>query len=399
MSKQKLPSVSNVEVSDIKYEITGIFKKHEREIKELLPTKKREIISFIIKNTTTAMANAIRRTLIEELRIKILNVEIEDIDTDEEFLIRDEFRDRLNLIPIDQSVNIDSTFIVDFVNTDTEQPWTRVYSKDVQGAPCDEKFSIAELRPGKHLLVSDIFVEEGYGYENAKFSPIAGIRYKPLDFTDVNMVNANGFFTRVMVRTADVLPAAKAKKSSTNEQNIHDLRILVIPDSSYKDQISETYKKKIPNYDLVVTKKIETVSSMNTSPETYLMEVETLGNLPAKQLIKRACDSIFDRLKTIHDELVPYKKDAEAEPGNTVRVEFTADVTKVHIYGETHTIGEILVKNVYNLDPAIPFVKKKLWHPLRRNITIEINHAEPVKIMIDACELGMDQIKAISKGF
>lgn len=393
--KQKLPSVTNVEVRNIEYEITGTYKKHEQEIKGLLPTKKRQIISFILRNTNTKIANGIRRTLLEEMKIKILDVEIEDIDTDEEYLIREEFRDRLNLIPIDQTTSIDSTFLIDFVNTNTDQPWTRVHSGDINGVQCDDKFSIAELRPGKHLLVKDIYVREGYGYDNAKFSPVCGIVYKPLDFVDVNLVNSTGFFNNVMVKTKDILPFASGK----NERNIHDLRILIIPDPSYKEMISETYKSKIPKYDIVVNKNIETCSSFNTSAETYLMEVETLGTIPPKQLIKMACDSIYERLQVIRDELIPYLKNREAEPGNTVRVEFTPDLTKVHIYNETHTIGEILVINVYNLDPAVPFVNKKLWHPLERNITINVNHAEPVKIVIDACELGMEQIQAIAKDF
>jgi DNA-directed RNA polymerase subunit L len=399
MSKQKLPSVANVEVRNIEYDITGIYKKHEREIKALLPTKKRQVISFVIRNTNPKIANGIRRTLIEELLIKILDVEIEDIDTDEEYLIRDEFRDRVNLIPIDQSINEDSTFIIDFVNTDASVPWTRVYSKDIHGAPCDERFSIAELRPGKHLLVSDIYVREGFGYENAKYSPVCGVRYKPLDYVDVNIVGPNGFFSRGMVPISDVLAGAKAKKSGTNERNIHELRILVIPDPSYKDMISETYKKKIPNYDVVLTKKVEIVSSMHVMPETYLLEVETLGIIPPKQLIKMACQNIHDRLKAVRDDLIPYKKDREAEPGTVVRAEFTPDLTKVHIYNETHTIGEILVVNVFNLDPSVPMVNKKLWHPLKRNITINIDHAEPIKILIDACELGMEQINSIAKAF
>ena len=393
--KQKLPSVTNVEVRNIEYEIAGIFKKYEREIKELLPTKKRQVISFVLRNTNTKVANGIRRTLLEEMKIKILDVEIEDIDTDEEYLIREEFRDRLNLIPIDQTTNVDATFTIDFVNTNTDQPWSRIHSGDI-GVACDENFSIAEVRPGKHLLVKDIYVREGYGYDNAKFSPVCGITYKPLDFVDVNIVNSTGFFNRAMVRTKDILPFTK---SGTTERNIHNLRILVIPDASYKDMISETYKKKIPNFDLVVNKNIEVCSSFTSVSETYLLEVETLGTIPPKQLIKSACENIHDRLKTVRDELMPYLKDREAEPGNTVRVEFTPDLTKVHIYNETHTIGEILVKNVFDLDPAIPFVNKKLWHPLKRNITINVNHAEPIKIMIDACELGMEQIKAISKEF
>ena len=399
MSKQKLPSVTNVEVKDIVYNISGIYKKYEREIKALLPTKKRHIISFIIKNTNSKIANGIRRTLIEEIPIKILDVEIGDIDTDEEFLIRDEFRDRVNLIPIDQDISVDATYIVDFVNTDTDQPWTRVYSKDIHGAPCDEKFSIAELRPGKHLLVSDIFVKEGYGYQNAKYSPVCRIKYKPLDFVDVNIVNSQGFFNRVMIPVSDILAATKAKKSGTTERTIHDLRILVIPDPSYRDMISETYKKKIPKYDAVITKKVQTVSSLHTAPETYLMEVETLGTIPPKQLIKMACQSIYDRLKVIRDDLLPYQKDPESEPSSIVRVEFTTDLTKVHIYNETHTIGEILVFNVFQLDPSVPLVNKHLWHPLKRNITINLNHAEPIKILIDACELGMAQIKSVEKGF
>jgi hypothetical protein len=59
----------------------------------------------------------------------------------------------------------------------------------------------------------------------------------------------------------------------------------------------------------------------------------------------------------------------------------------------------MIAMNVHHLDPGIAYVNKKLVHPLKRDIVINIIHAEPIKILMDACLLGITNIMAIEKAF
>jgi len=397
--------VTNIVVSDVKYDLTA-FKKYEDRLKPLLPTRKREIISFVLRNTDTPTANGLRRTLIEEMPVKILTATVADIETDEEFLIRDELLDRIHATPIDQNLKEDAVFKIDVLNNDTSKRIGHVYSSEIlplagsaqdfsAGRLCDTKFRIAELHPGKHLRVKNINVLIGYGYMHANFALTCGIRYRPLDFIDVWYVNERGFIERGMTRTEDVLAATKG----FNDITIHDERILFIPSAECKAHMSEAGLSRISNFSTVINKGVKFHSSSTSHPTEYLLEVETLGTVPARKLIQTACLNIIDRLKHISEGLEIYLKDPEAVSDGDIIANITQSLTKVEIKGETHTIGEILVYNVQKLDPSIANVSKHVIHPMIRSIIINIVHAEPIRILMDACKMGITNYEKISSGF
>jgi DNA-directed RNA polymerase subunit L len=396
--------VTNITVSDIKYDLSA-FKKYEDRLKPLLPTRKREIVSFVLRNTDTPTANGLRRTLIEELPVKILTSTVEDIETDEEFLIRDELLDRIHSTPVDQNLKNDAVFKIDVLNNDTAKRIGHVYSasivpssgssRDFAGKLCDTRFRIAELHPGKHLRVNNITVIEGYGYMHANFMLTCGIRYKPLDFTDVWYVNPRGFIERGMTRTADVLAATKG----FNDITIHDERVLYIPNKSCEDHMSEAGKGRISNFSTIIKKDVKFYSSSTSHPTEYLLEVETTGTVPGRQLIKKACLNIVERLKGISKSLEVYLKDPDAVPDGDVIANITPTVTKVELKGETHTIAEILVYNVQKLDPMVANIGKHIIHPMNRTVVINISHSEPIRILMDACKLGVTNYEKISSAF
>lgn len=400
--------VTNISVEDIKYDLSK-FSKHEARIKSLLPTKKREIISFVVRNSDTPTVNGLRRTLIEEMPVKILTTSVEDIETDEEFLIRDELIDRIHSIPIDQRIKDDATFYIDSLNTDTAKRIGFIYSVDVlpnSGSAkdlnnvMDERFRIAELHPGKHLRVNNIRILMGYGYMHANFMMTCGIKYKPLDFIDVTKVNERGFFERGMVAADDVLPFAKKQKASITELTVQSEKILFIPSDDAKNHMSIVNKERIKEYTIVINKDVQFKSSSVSHPTTYFMEVETLGNMPARPLVKAACDNLIERLQKVHDGLEVYLKNPEAEPTDpSVIADVTQKMTRVEIKGETHTIAEILVFNVQKLDPTVSNIKKHIIHPMTRSVVINVCHAEPIRILMDACKMGIANYKMIEGAF
>lgn len=401
MSKSK-PTITNIDIQDVTYDLDKHFGQIKQHLLELLPTKKRQTIEFVINNSNTRLANAIRRTLIEELPVKILHVNLEDIEKDEEFLILDEFIDRLNAIHIDQSTPDTATFRLDVVNTDMEKRISHVYSGQIEGLgnKAESRCRIAELSPGKHLRAENIHIKTGYGYDHISHSLTCGITYKPIDYVNVSCINNRGFIEKGMALTSYVLPLAKKSKSSLNNRTIHDERILFVPDPKLKEMVSSTVRGRLENFSIQIAKDVQFHSSANSHPSTFYMKVETYGTIEPRALMKMACVNIRDRLQAVHDGLEPYLKDARAEPSNVnVIVNVMPNRIEVRIIGETHTIGEMLIYNVWRLDPAVGNVKKRLTHQLDREVVLTVMHAQPVRILMDACQLGMDDVTAVSNHF
>ena len=399
MSK-KTPQVSNVEVETLGYKIEGIYKKHEAQLKALLPEKLKQRISIVLKNTNTRVANGLRRTIIEEMPIKVLNVDVENIETDEEYLIRDQLCDHIALIPLDQDVPNNMVFELDYVNDNAEDRLDDVFSEDIYkqsgsgpSTPFGLRFKLAEMHPTKHLRVKDIHVIEGYGYTHAKFIPVGAVNYEILDYIEITEITDRGFLAKQMVKTSDVLAATKG----FNERTIHNERILVIPHSSHKAKVPAERAIRLNKFSITINKKLRYWNSSEVHPEVFRLTFNTLGNYPAKKLIKDGCKNICNRLQDVYDHLEPFLKDHMAPPSHLVHARITPDITHVDIYGETHTIGEILIYNVWRIDPNVALVNKTLIHSLERDITINIIHGDPIRILMDACKMGIDDFKAIEK--
>lgn len=394
--------VTHITESKIEYDLSK-WAKYESKLKPLIPTKTRECMTFAVRNTDTATVNGLRRTLIEELPVKILHAEVADIDTNEEYLIRDELLDRIRAVPIDQSIKSDRTFVIDVVNTDKIHRISHVHSSQISGNEngniADKMYRIAELHIGRYLRVDNIRIMEGYGYMHANFRLTCGVEYRPLDFIDVYRVNERGYIERGMAEMDFVLTEAKKKKSSLTEFTIRDEKILFIPSATHKDLMSMANKNKLSAH-LVIDKDVKFYSSSLTHPTSYAIGFETLGTMPAREIAKMACKNLAVRFQKIYDGLEHYLKDPTAEPTDVnVVATITQALTQVKIGGETHTVAEVLVNNIQKLDPAVANVKKRIVHPLERSILIEIVHAEPIKIIMDACKMAIKNYETLGAAF
>lgn len=394
--------VTHITESKIEYDLNK-WAKYEAKLKPLMPTKQRERMTFAIRNTDTATVNGLRRTLIEEMSVKILHAEVADIDTNEEYLIRDELLDRIRAVPIDQSVKADQTFVIDVVNTDKIHRISHVHSSQISGNEngqlADKMYRIAELHVGKYVRVDNIRIMEGYGYMHANFRLTCGVEYRPLDYIDVYRVNDRGYIERGMAEMDFVLSEAKKKKSGLTEFSIQSEKILFIPSVSHKDLMSQANKEKLSMY-LVIDKDVKFYSSSLTHPTAYALGFETLGTMPAREIAKAACQNLAARFQKIHDGITHYLKDSTAEPTDVnVVATITQSLTQVKIGGETHTVAEVLVNNIQKLDPAVANVKKRIIHPLERSILIEIVHSEPIKVLMDACKMAVKNYEALASAF
>jgi len=149
----------------------------------LIPTKIPISVSLELHNTTTELANAIRRTINTEVDVLRLNVMPVDIDTNDDYIIKDLLIKNINHLKIEQIRN--GKFKINIRN-DTDRT-IDVYSRDIKDIdeknkkrPFDDTVAMIELNSGKYLKVNNIFTESGsvYSRDHASFSFEHTCRYK-----------------------------------------------------------------------------------------------------------------------------------------------------------------------------------------------------------------------------
>lgn len=392
----------------------------QAEVLAMLSPNKDQKISFYLSQTHRTFANAIRRTVTNECRAVALQLELEDIVTDEKFILVYQLAIRVGLIPIQQDLEPGTTFTLEVKNPDTNTGKLYVYSGDLkfESSPSgkkitdafDKTFRLAWLRPGKSLKMVKVVVVRGCGYENAKFSLTNSFAFMSTDHTDVRMLGASGRSAGVQVLTQDLLDLMKDKSVTVAGRLGEQLRkgtardvfklhhILIIPNKQHLGIAPPSIRPKFEDYDLVIMNNkdlevnprrdnefIRMVSSMSDEPTEYYMEFRCAGNIKPVNLLAHACDDLAERLESISKdatEAVPVTDGAEPH----VSFEQDGNITTMKIMGEDYTIGHLLAMAALIRDPTIPNIRAEPEHPLTRTLMIRIWHADAKSLMIQCCD-------------
>jgi hypothetical protein len=76
--------------------------------------------SFKLDNVNASISNAIARVIKCEMVVKILDCDLSDIDTNDEFIIHHMIQSRVRMIPLQQSCKLGSKFTLDVTNSSLE---------------------------------------------------------------------------------------------------------------------------------------------------------------------------------------------------------------------------------------------------------------------------------------
>lgn len=314
-----------------------------------------ERITVVFEGVPTAVPNAIRRTLKDELRSYCLTFGDGDLDraattdpfmSDENFLLT-----RLRMIPlrpqISESLIKNLRFELNAVNT-TDRTMD-VFSGDLiivsEGVDLAEPLfnpthQLATLRPGRTLHVRNIRLVEGYGNQDAAFVAAVRAATRPLDLTEL---------PREATHTADGAAAQQsgfAESTFTANPRRHKLTA-IIP----------------------------------AAPE---------GGAASIMVLVDACASIMNRLRFIlnalegertrgaalagQDDAGAATRSAGAHFHTTTEGARTRGVLSVK--GETNTIGQLLRRYVYELVPDISYVNCTSV-PHEKSMNLTVCHAVP----------------------
>jgi DNA-directed RNA polymerase subunit L len=126
---------------------------------------------------------------------------------------------------------------------------------------------------------------------------------------------------------------------------------------------------------------IKTYSTGEITIRDFYLSFTTYGNIRCNTMMRNCFDNLILRLETIRLAV------QNTQPGdNNDLVAMTVDnkKTSVLIRGEDHTIGKLLTRTMFELDPNVGLVKDSLEHPSNRTIILHIVHSQPLKLLDDA---------------
>lgn len=359
--------VKNIKLS----ELSPDFSKLSDEVKKLLPKNHPKQISFELLGTNPYTANAIIRSLYDEVEVKALNVNFKDIVTDDSYVITDEVARRIGLMHIDQNVKPNNTFSLRAFGG---KHGRYVKSGDIvsdagKSLPFNLTHRLFWLNAGKRVRIDNITVMKSQGYKNAKYSYIINIEQYTLDYLPVTIVTKQNRWVPAIVK-ADI------------GKNLARKKILIIPDTEYSKRFSEKQMKRLKYYTVIEGINPKTYQSTNHFPSEYQIIITNSGFIDQKKMMRDVCDYLLDKL-------------AKFKKGERI----TAKQNTIIFEDDTFTFSKMLCYTIYQLDPSIKYVSDTLMHPLLNKTKLNIIHSSPIRLFNDAIDVCIKNINEIKKAF
>lgn len=403
------PKIESLKIEKIVVDTSNSSNNSDKELQKLLPTFERERISFYLKNANLSIANAIRRVVSGELKVKYLTCNIHDISTNDDYIILDELRDRINFIPLKQDVPINTTFTLNASNIDSKKRYKIVHSNEIISKTYIDKafaetFRIAELSPTKYLIIPKITVVEDYGFNYSASCLTLDIEYHLVDYIPVKFINERANIITKRVKTDDLMKIINELKIKANRDELFNKKILVIPNKSYQKQMSAKQIEDIKKFDLIVenpnTYEINSLTADDQflkgyqnaeyDPKEFYLAITTYGNIDASKILNMVHSNLIERLENIKKAIIAQQ--SKSENDEKVEKDPFIDIiqdnikTQIIIRGEDHTIGNLLAQTCYELDPQVGLINTPQQHPLNRTIVLNIIHSQSLKLILDAID-------------
>jgi DNA-directed RNA polymerase subunit L len=307
-SKMAPPSAKIVSCTDQTISLVGT---PFESLQDAAPTVVNRKLIFQVNGGSCELVNAIRRTLVSEMPVKHLTAALSDIKTTDPYLIGEAILKRIEMVPIAQSVDLETKFslrfenntdkCVDVLSTEILQNG-KTRSSDI--TPC---IPICDINPSTEFVVSNIYVAQSYGYSNSRVS-IGSVGYEILDedFSKSSLMASPTKFS-MQIETPGVLDPVEMVRRAI------DCLIERLGAIDYSSAITEfgIYKLKIPNetysigrlltcYIPKIDKSVSYVACRILHPSQREVVVDIM-HPSGEALSRKAAEAAAEDLKTLKD--------------------------------------------------------------------------------------------------
>lgn len=350
-----------IKVVNIKYETEPVEPKNKNflqcveyaklitdDYKKYLPNKPKESVLFELHNTTSDMANTIRRFLCDEIYVYSMTLNEYDIKTNDAFILNDYIKKKIESIPIMQDMekyDIDKFTInlyFENITTNCMNIYTRDFEILYDNKPYsgDDFFSnninIFSLKPAKKIKITNIKITKGIAKDDAnKFLLLSNIKYKILDSE----------------------PLYKTKLKKTGE------------------------------------------SSLNSNPSKFLFKLTNHRNIKPKKILNMCFDEIIKRFDVINSDIKNIKESDMSYISELIKLASIGKFKLIYLINEYWTIANVISRYCYLQDKDIDFVCSSIIHPTTEISIIKIKHKNYLKVITNAIEHIIKDIKKIKSYF
>ena len=137
-------------------------------------------------------------------------------------------------------------------------------------------------------------------------------------------------------------------------------------------------------------------SSMEKDCTSYSITIPRQKYIDPINIVKMIMENLINRLNKI-DKIVKINK--ENFYSSEMEIIYGENKGTFKIINETYTIGNLITKYGFIVDNTIKNIHCIKPHPSSKEITIEIHHKNPQKIIVDAIDYVKKEINTISKSF
>lgn len=329
--------VYNVKITELGSKIKLPKSIDNDDTRKLIPKYRLNEVQIHLKNTKTAVSNAIRRTLVDELDIKCLHVDIEDIETDDTNILKHALKKSVESIVISQDVPDNLRYTLEYINdTATSQMVTAssLHTDHKLTIPFNETFRLITVRAGKQLKIKNIYIKTSQGrvFGDGMHTVVFGGGHKPLDVDEY--VRGKG------------------------------------------------------------------ESSFENSPKEYLITFQTPSNIDIKWLLMAVCESIIKRLRIYLKDIesVKWRPDI-IHTSDYLDIREADGIAHLKLKGETYTVSNLIRTFIYEKQSDIPLVNFGVPHPSEMDSVININSQNPKNTFMGAEERIIELFEKLSGQF
>jgi len=378
---------------------------------DVLPEYNEETIKFKIINCCTEMANAIRRTILEDVEVYSLTFDIEDFESNDIYLLYDKIKDRIEGIPIDQYKA--KELYTDGYNITLNVTNRNMENIDVLSNNIVVKDSKNANVPTTELIPKNIvLVDDTCFILSPETRTFIGKYYLPYKFASymlmLKIIDSGISLEKLIMRDrlfVETRPLLENLGITKNEDKthlftyrgynlgLHSQKNITIRNIKIEKGSGKKNANLYSSTSGYTYRFLESNKEYNNFVDIYKtceMSYTTYGNIKSKDIIIMCFDIL---LKNINDYILVLSeiksKDDIPVYKDILSIEKESNIYKIILNKNVWTYCMLIAKYCYLADKSLELVTCDIKHPNERSSYILLKHSEPIKLLL----LALNNIK------